>query len=530
MSDIEVDKFFEDYFDDAASRRTRSSEVPEMPPIENTLTATPDLYDHLTWQLHMSVSDELLLEIGDAIIQNVDEDGMLRASVEEIANMGPYAMEEVEKALALVQNLDPDGVAARDLTECLRNQLKKLGLEGSPTDIMVRDHLKQLQAHQYPEISRQMGLTLDEVSHHLEVIQRLDPKPGMKHSPNRSTYVVPDVFVVKEGEEYRVVLNDDGLPRLRISPTYKRMMDAKEGNAEETRTAAREAAQRVVAPEERRPAPADDLQGHRVDRAPPARLPGPRDRAPAAAGAARRGQRHRHARVDGLAGGGQQVRAHAARGLRAALLLPQRDHVDDGRAVSSVTIKDRIRKMIDTEDQTRPLSDAQIAEILGQGGLPLARRTVAKYREELRIPPQSSQVRPPTLGGAPQGRFRSPRRWAVLIEYTGRQTEVPPALKKLAERKLRKLERVLGRITHVHVVLAADKHRLSAEVSVNSPHLTLSATDELGPGRLVGNGRGQADPAGAAASCAIASAGHPRRPRSGPASWPRATGRTAARA
>src|SRR4029453_9122930 len=228
MSDIEVDKFFEEYFDDAASRRTRSSEVPEMPPIENTLTSTPDLYDHLTWQLHMSVSDELLLEIGDAIIQNLDEDGMLRASVDEIANMGPYPLPEVEKALALVQDLDSSGVASRDLTECLRLQLKKLGLEGSATDVMVRDHLKQLQAHQYPETARQMNLTLDEVSHHLEVIQRLDPKPGMKHSPNRSTYVVPDVFVVKEGDEYRVVLNDDGLPRLRISPTYKRMLDAKE--------------------------------------------------------------------------------------------------------------------------------------------------------------------------------------------------------------------------------------------------------------------------------------------------------------
>ena len=93
---------------------------------------------------------------------------------------------------------------------------------------MVRDHLKQLQAHQYPEIGRQMGLTLDEVSHHLEIIQRLDPKPGMKYSPNRSTYVMPDVFVVKEGDEYKIVLNDDGLPKLRISPTYRRMLDAKE--------------------------------------------------------------------------------------------------------------------------------------------------------------------------------------------------------------------------------------------------------------------------------------------------------------
>ncbi|MEK7879440.1 MAG: RNA polymerase factor sigma-54, partial [candidate division NC10 bacterium] len=236
LKDLDLEKFFEDYLDGADQRRTRASmEVPELPPIENTLTTTPDLYDHLLWQLHMSTSDELLIEIGDAIIQNVDEDGMLRASVEEIANLGPYPVPEVEKALAVVQQLDPPGVASRDLTECLRLQLRHLGLEGSPTDVMVRDHIKQLQSHQYAEIGRQMGLTADEIAHHLEIIRRLDPKPGVKYSPDRSTYVIPDVFVVKEGDDYKIVLNDDGLPKLRISPTYRKMLDGREGNSEETR-------------------------------------------------------------------------------------------------------------------------------------------------------------------------------------------------------------------------------------------------------------------------------------------------------
>src|SRR5262249_38760179 len=168
----------EDYFDEGQERRSRPSEVPEMPPIENTLTESPDLYDHLTWQLHMTTSDDILSEIGEAIIQNLDEDGMLRASLEEIANMGPYPLEEGEKALALVQSLDPPGIAARTLTECLRLQLNHLGLEGSPADVMVRDFMKQLQSHQWPEIGRQMGLTPDEVNHHWEVIRRLDPRPG----------------------------------------------------------------------------------------------------------------------------------------------------------------------------------------------------------------------------------------------------------------------------------------------------------------------------------------------------------------
>src|SRR6266571_6054493 len=170
LKDIEVEKFFEDYFDEGGfERRSRPSEVPEMPPIENTLTESPDLYDHLLWQLHMTASDELTMEIGEAIIHNLDEDGLLRTSLEEIANMGPYPMPEVDRALTVIQSLDPPGVAARSLTECLRLQLKHLGLEESPADLMVRDHLKQLQSHQYAEIGRLMGLSPDEVSHHLEI-------------------------------------------------------------------------------------------------------------------------------------------------------------------------------------------------------------------------------------------------------------------------------------------------------------------------------------------------------------------------
>src|SRR5262249_12268381 len=162
---------FEDYLDDGGGFRRTRSEIPEAPPIENTLTEAPDLYDHLTWQLHMTVSDELTLEIGEAIIHNLDEDGMLRSAVEEIANMGPCPLPEGEKALCVIQALAPPGVAARDLRECLRLQLRHLGLENSSTDVIVRDYLKQLQTHQYGEISKQLALTPEEVSHHVEIVK-----------------------------------------------------------------------------------------------------------------------------------------------------------------------------------------------------------------------------------------------------------------------------------------------------------------------------------------------------------------------
>jgi RNA polymerase sigma-54 factor len=184
-------------------------------------------------------SDELTREIGEAIIQNLDEDGMMRASVDEIANMGPFPLEEVEKALAVVQGLGPLGVAARDLTECLRLQLKHLGLEGSPTDVMVQDHIKQLRptsTRDRPADGPDPGRGVPPPRDHPQA----GPQAGMKYCPDRSTYVIPDVFVVKEGDDFKILLNDDGLPKLRISPTYKRMLDGKEPGSEETRNYVKE--------------------------------------------------------------------------------------------------------------------------------------------------------------------------------------------------------------------------------------------------------------------------------------------------
>jgi RNA polymerase sigma-54 factor len=390
LKDIDIEKFFEDYLDDGDRRRTRPSEIPEMPPIENTLTEQADLYDHLSWQLRMSVSDELLLEIGDAIIQNVDEDGMLRASPSEIANLGPYPVEEVEKALCVVQNLDPPGVAARDLTECLRLQLRHLGLENSPTDVIVRDYIKQLQGHQYPEIGRQMGLSPDEVSHHLEIIKHLDPKPGLKYSPDRSTYVIPDVFVVKEGDEYKIILNDDGLPKLRISPTYRRMLEGKEAGSEETRNYVKEKLRsalwllKSVDQRQRTIYKVSEsivrhqrgFLDHGITQLRPLVL---RDVATDIGMHESTVSRVVANKYMHTPRGVYELRFFFHSGITSTM----------GEAISSVTIKDKIRKMIEGEDAARPLSDSRIAELLGSGGLPLARRTVAKYREELRIPPSN---------------------------------------------------------------------------------------------------------------------------------------------
>ncbi len=390
LKEIEVERFFEDYFDDGGDRRARPAELPEVPPIENTLTETPDLYDHLLWQLRMSEADEAAFEIGEAIVQNLDEDGLLRVPLEDVAAMGPWPIAAVEATLALVQSFDPPGVAARSLTECLRIQLRVLGLENSPADVMVRDHMKQLQSHQYPEISRQMGLSAEEVAHHLEIIRGLSPRPGNRYSSKRSDYILPDVFVVKEGEEYKIVLNDDGLPRLRISPTYRRMLDHKEPGSEETRAYVKDKLRSALwllkSVEQRQRTiykVAESIVRHQrafldhgISHLRPLVL---RDVASDIGMHESTVSRVVANKYMHTPRGVYEMRFFFHSGITSTM----------GEAVSSVTIKDRIKKMIEEEDASRPLSDSRIAEVLGAEGLPLARRTVAKYREELRIPPSN---------------------------------------------------------------------------------------------------------------------------------------------
>src|SRR6266849_4322649 len=227
--DQDYEYFFGDYLDDGYRPRA-PQEVRELPPIENTLSTSTSLTDHLMWQLSMQTDEALMREIGSAIIGNLDDDGYLVASFDELAAVGPWAVSDVERALRLIQSFDPTGVAARDLQECLLLQLRHLGLEGTPTEKIVTEHLRLLQNHQVPEIARKLGLSIDDLKEHIEIIRHLDPKPGSRYNPTQSQYVIPDVYVIKVEDQYVVVLNEDGLPQMRISPVYRRLLD--KGSAE----------------------------------------------------------------------------------------------------------------------------------------------------------------------------------------------------------------------------------------------------------------------------------------------------------
>jgi RNA polymerase sigma-54 factor len=384
--DQDYEYFFGDYLDDGYRPRT-PTEVKELPPIENTLSTSASLSDHLLWQLSMQTDDPLVREIGEAIIGNLDDDGYLVATVDEIASMGPWQPEEVERALKLCQTFDPVGVCARDLQECLTIQIRHLGLSGSPSERIVTEHLRLLQNHQVPELARKLGMSIDDLKQHIELIRHLDPKPGSRHNPSQSQYVIPDVYVVKVEDQYVAVLNEEGLPQLRISPVYRRLLDKGAENSDETRAYVkdkfRSALWLIKSVEQRQKTIHKvatsiinfqrDFLDHGIEYLRPLVLRDVANDIGMHESTVSRVVTNKYMHTPQ---GVFEMKYFFHSGIASSY----------GEAVSSVTIKQRIRKIIEQEDPRKPLSDSKIVSILQREGLELARRTIAKYREELKIP------------------------------------------------------------------------------------------------------------------------------------------------
>jgi RNA polymerase sigma-54 factor len=391
MNEIDYESFFSDYLDEGYRPRT-NYEIPDLPPIENTLSTTASLADHLEWQLRMAPENEKTVEIGKAIIGNIDEQGYLQASVEEICAMGDYDRESVERALALVQSFDPVGVGARDLKECLLVQLRHLDLGGTPAETMVTEHLDLLQSHRFNDIAKAMKLPVEEVIQHCEIIRRLDPQPGSKFTTERSQYVTPDVYVIKVDGKYEVILNEDRLPQLRISSVYKRMLENKSEDNEATRNYVkdklRSALWLIKSVDQRQKTiykvaksivrQQQEFLDNGVEHLRPMVL---RDVAVDISMHESTVSRVVSNKYMHTPQGVFEMRYFFHSGIASV----------GGDHVSSVTIKQRIRKIVEEENPQRPLSDSKIVKILEEEGLVLARRTIAKYREELRIPPSNQR-------------------------------------------------------------------------------------------------------------------------------------------
>ncbi len=384
--DQNYDYFFGEYLEGNSLPRTQK-ETRELPSIENTLSSAPSLANHLSWQLSMQVDDSLLRDIGEAIIGNLDTDGMLVATVDEIAIMGPWSTVDVQRALTLVQSLDPIGVGARNLQECLTLQLRQLGMEGSPSEIIVTKYLDLLKNRKIKDLARKLEMSLEEVRPHIEIIKHLDPKPGGRLNNLQSQYVIPDVHVVKLEGSYVAVLNDEGLPQLRISSMYRGLLRKNSKCTNETRDYVkdkfRSALWLIKSVEQRRKTiykttmSIINFQREFLDR----------------------GVKHLRPLV--LREVADDIGMHESTVSRIVtnkyINTPQGVFEmkyffhsgiasSYGDSVSSIAVKERMKKIIEDENPKNPLSDSKVLNILQGEGLRLARRTIAKYREELKIP------------------------------------------------------------------------------------------------------------------------------------------------
>jgi RNA polymerase sigma-54 factor len=386
FDEFDVASFFTKYLDTGAQTPTRENEDSEKPSFEKFLSSAQNLADHLLWQLSVSICSETVSRAAEVIIGNLDESGYLTTTLEDISQSGGFSAEDVEEALAVVQEFDPPGVAARDLSECLLLQLKLVDPQNTLAQQVVSDHLKMLQNNQLKEIARALNRPVEAVKRAVDAIKRLDPKPGLRYNKTEPRLVEPDVRFQKMDGEWQAFLNDDDLPQLRLSPVYRRLL-ARDAADREVRNYVKErfsaAVQLMKNIEQRK---------HTIVRVCQAIL--------------RRQQEFLDQGVDFLKPMmikevAEEVGVHPSTVSRAVAnkyahtpqgvfelryFFSESVNGPQGGDMSLLSLKRRVKKMIEEEDSTHPLTDEQIAKKLDEEGIHVTRRTVAKYREDLRIP------------------------------------------------------------------------------------------------------------------------------------------------
>ena len=358
----------------------------ERPSYENLLTRKPSLQDHLLWQLKLSTLEGRDRLIADEIIGNLDEDGYLRASLEEIATQTHSPADRVEKVLRAVQDFDPPGIAARTLQECLLRQIEQLGMQGTLVETLLLRHVDDLENRRYPQIARALQVSVEEVLAAAKLISGLDPRPGSQYGQDDVHYIIPDIFVYKIGDDYVVVLNDEGLPNLRINSFYRSALsgavavDAKAG--EYIQEKLRGALWLIKSIHQRQ---------RTIYKVTKSIVKFQRDFFD-------RGVEYLKPLV--LRDVAEDIEMHESTVSRVTtnkyVQTPQGlfelkyffnsgINTTEGDSIASESVKSKIRDIIAGENPRKPHSDQKIVELLRRQGIDIARRTVTKYREMLNL-------------------------------------------------------------------------------------------------------------------------------------------------
>jgi RNA polymerase sigma-54 factor len=381
---VDLDDFFRDF--NEPGFRTPAAEDSEKPGFEFFLSSPVTLTSHLGGQLAMMVLPPAVREAADSIIGNLEDTGYLSTPLEEIAERDGFALADLEAALKAVQQCDPVGVGASTLQECLLLQLESRNARGGVAWRIVENHLKLVESRSVRELARVLGRPIEHIQIALDVIRKLDPKPGLRYGGAGAREVEPDVYIYNDSGQWVVQLSEEDLPQLRLNGGYRRMLEPDNGSDKVTRNYVRErfnsALQLIRNIEQRRQTilrvcqAITRRQTEFLEQGPDALRPLMIKEIAEEVGV--------HPSTVSRAVSGKYV--HTPRGVfELRYFFSEAVQGPSGGAIPLQTLKRMVKRMIDEEDPAKPLTDDHIAERLKQQGIEVTRRTVAKYREDMNI-------------------------------------------------------------------------------------------------------------------------------------------------
>jgi RNA polymerase sigma-54 factor len=384
FDEIDFRYFFDEYLD--TGYKNREFEDSEKPSFETFLTQTPSLEEHLNWQLGLSDAKPAIAAIASQIIGNLNEDGYLLISLEELCSVVNCTMEEAGEALQLVQAMDPIGVGARDLKECLSLQLQNLELGESLAYRIVQEHLQLLEGHKFREIASRTASSFEEVLGAVDCIKHLIPKPGQKYNNQKVTYVQPEVTITKVDDEFVILLNDEGMPQLRLNAGYRELLRSN-GVSGETKTFLREkfrAAVDLLRSVNQRKQTIYKVCACIVNRQKEFLENGPASLRPMLIKDVAAELGVHSSTISRVVTNKYVDTPQGVMEMRKFFTMGVEN--PDGGELSIVQVRLRIKKLIEEENKKKPYSDSQLGQLLRRDNIFITRRTVAKYREQMQIP------------------------------------------------------------------------------------------------------------------------------------------------
>jgi RNA polymerase sigma-54 factor len=390
--DQEIEAYFQQYFDEGF--RSLSYEKKESIALENIVSKGQSLWDHLGWQANLMFFDDKDKEIAQYIIGNIDEDGYLTTSLEEIARAMGTSVERANQVREKIKRFDPVGVGSLSVQEALLTQMEYFEIKDEIALKIVSQHIHLLEKSDFAQVAKELGISLEEIKPHIEFIKDLDPTPGRKYSQEKTFYIVPDIIVTKEGDELRINLNDEGLPRLRVNTFYKKLLtQASKENPEAYRYLKDKMKKAFwfLRSLDQRDRTIFKVARYIVDKQKDFIEKG-----------------MEYIRPLTLIELAQEIGVHEStvgrvvankyimtpRGVFSLKYFFHKSLSGDyGEEISSLRVKERIKKLVEKEDRKNPLSDIEIEDILARENFRIARRTVAKYRKQLKIPPSHLRKR-----------------------------------------------------------------------------------------------------------------------------------------